>query len=176
MEHSFEPIIDDRSRLLILGSLPGVRSLMENEYYANRQNNFWKIIFSVLGRPLCTDYLSKVLLLHDHHIALWDVIKSANRSGSSDSNIKAAIANDIPKLLQDHPGISFIIFNGQFAFKSYRNFFGKPQPPFEVLLSTSPACAGRDAEKFEMWESAVKGALEDTLKSFTAPSEKRSFG
>ena len=161
MEHSFEPIIDDRSRLLILGSLPGVRSLMENEYYANRQNNFWKIIFSVLGRPLCTDYLSKVLLLHDHHIALWDVIKSANRSGSSDSNIKAAIPNDIPKLIHNHPGISFIIFNGRFAFNSHKKFLGKPQLPFEVLLSTSPACAGREAEKLEMWERAIKGALND---------------
>ncbi len=165
MEHSFEPIIDRRSRLLILGSLPGVRSLMENEYYGNWQNKFWKIIFSVFGRPLCTDYISKVLFLHDHNIALWDVIKSADRSGSSDSNIKAAIANDIPKLLQDHPGISFIIFNGQFAFKSYRNFFGKPQMPFEVLLSTSPACAGRDKEKHEMWERAVKGALGDDKKA-----------
>ena len=165
MEHSFEPIIDDRSRLLILGSLPGVRSLMENEYYANRQNNFWKIIFSVLGRPLCTDYLSKVLLLHDHHIALWDVIKSANRSGSSDSNIKAAIPNDIPKLIHDHPGISFIIFNGRFSFNTYKKFFGKPHVPFEVLLSTSPACAGRDAEKFDMWERAVKGALEEDIKN-----------
>lgn len=165
MEHSFEPIIDCRSRLLILGSLPGVRSLMENEYYGNWQNKFWKIIFSVFGRPLCTDYISKVLFLHDHNIALWDVIKSADRSGSSDSNIKAAIANDIPKLLQDHPGISFIIFNGQFAFKSYRNFFGKPQMPFEVLLSTSPACAGRDKEKHDMWERAVKGALGDDKKA-----------
>ena len=159
MEHSFEPIIDRRSRLLILGSLPGVRSLMENEYYGNWQNKFWKIIFSVFGRPLCTDYISKVLFLHDHNIALWDVIKSADRSGSSDSNIKAAIANDIPKLLQDHPGISFLIFNGRFAFNSYNKFYGKPQLPFEVLLSTSPACAGRDKEKYETWERAVKGAL-----------------
>ena len=161
MEHSFEPIIDDRSRLLILGSLPGVRSLMENEYYANRQNNFWKIIFSVLGRPLCTDYLSKVMFLRDNHIALWDVIKSAERTGSSDSNIKTAVANDIPKLLQDTPGISFLIFNGRFSFNSYRKFFGDPQLPFEVLLSTSPACAGRDTEKFEMWEKAIKGALKN---------------
>ena len=164
MEHSFEPIIDRRSRLLILGSLPGVRSLMENEYYANIHNKFWKIIFSVFGRPLYTDYLSKVMFLHDHQIALWDVIKSAERPGSSDSNIKSAIANDIPKLLRDHTRISFIIFNGRFSFNSYKKFFGKPHLPFEVLLSTSPACAGRDAEKFDMWERAVKSALEDYNK------------
>lgn len=161
MEHGFEPIIDQRSRLLILGSLPGVRSLMENEYYANGQNKFWKIIFSVLGRPFCTDYLSKVLLLHDHNIALWDVIKCAERSGSSDSNIKAAIPNDIPLLLKGHAEISLIIFNGRFAEGSYRKFFGKPQLPYEVLLSTSPACAGRETEKFEMWERAIKGTLKN---------------
>ena len=161
MEHSFEPIIDQRSRLLILGSLPGVRSLMENEYYANRQNKFWKIIFSVFARPFCTDYLSKVLILHDHNIALWDVIKSADRIGSSDSNIKAAIPNDIPLLLKGHEEISFMIFNGRFAFNRYKKFFGKPKLPFEVLLSTSPACAGREAEKLEMWERAIKGALKD---------------
>lgn len=161
MEYSFEPITDQRSRLLILGSLPGVRSLMENEYYANSQNKFWKIIFSVLGRPFCTDYLSKVLLLHDNNIALWDVIKCADRSGSSDSNIKAAIPNDIPLLLKGHAEISFMIFNGRFAERSYRKFFGNPQLPFEVLLSTSPACAGREAEKFEIWERAIKGALKN---------------
>lgn len=161
MEYSFEPITDQRSRLLILGSLPGVRSLMENEYYANSQKKFWKIIFSVLGRPFCTDYLSKVLLLHDNNIALWDVIKCADRSGSSDSNIKAAIPNDIPLLLKGHAEISFMIFNGRFAERSYRKFFGNPQLPFEVLLSTSPACAGREAEKFEIWERAIKGALKN---------------
>lgn len=163
MEHSFEPIIDQGSRLLILGSLPGVISLKKNEYYANRQNRFWEIIYSVLGSPLCKDYLSKVMFLHDNQIALWDVIKSADRAGSCDSNIKAAIPNDIPKLIHDHPGISFIIFNGRFAEGSYKNFFGKPHLPFEVLLSTSPACAGRDSEKFDMWERAVKGALEDGI-------------
>jgi len=161
MEHSFEPIIDRRSRLLILGSLPGAVSLKKNEYYANSLNRFWEILFSVMGRPFSTDYLSKVMFLRDNHIALWDVIKSAERTGSSDSNIKTAVANDIPKLLQDNPGISFLIFNGRFSFNSYRKFFGDPQLPFEVLLSTSPACAGRDAEKFEMWEKAIKGALKN---------------
>ncbi len=122
MEHSFEPIIDRRSRLLILGSLPGAVSLKKNEYYANRLNRFWEILFSVMGRPISTDYLSKVMFLRDNQIALWDVIKSAERTGSSDSNIKTAIANDIPKLLQDNPGISFLIFNGRFSFNSYRKF------------------------------------------------------
>jgi hypoxanthine-DNA glycosylase len=165
MEHSFEPIIDRRSKLLILGSLPGAVSLKKNEYYANRLNRFWEILFSVMGRPFSTDYLSKVMFLRDNHIALWDVIKSAERTGSSDSNIKTAVANDIPKLLQDNPGISFLIFNGRFSFNSYKKFFGKPQMPFEVLLSTSPACAGRDKEKHDMWERALKGALGDYEKA-----------
>lgn len=163
MEYSFKPVVDSRSRLLILGSLPGVISLRENKYYANNLNKFWKILFSSLGRPLYTDYRSKINILQDHRIALWDVIKNAERSGSCDSNIKKPEPNNIPGLLEDHPAISFIIFNGRFAFSRYRKFFGVPALPFEVLLSTSPACAGRDAEKFEMWERTIRGALDIEL-------------
>ena len=147
VEYSFQPIIDKRSKVLILGSLPGVRSLRENEYYANGQNSFWKIMFSVFVMPYSSDYRTKIGLLAENRIALWDVIKSAERTGSSDSSIRTAIPNDVPGLLKGYPAISSIIFNGGFAFRSYRNYFGKPHLPHTTLLSTSPACAGRDRER-----------------------------
>ena len=159
VEYSFQPIIDKRSKVLILGSLPGVRSLRENEYYANGQNSFWKIMFSVFVMPYSSDYRTKIGLLAENRIALWDVIKSAERTGSSDSSIRTAIPNDVPGLLKGYPAISSIIFNGGCAFRSYRNYFGKPHLPHTTLLSTSPACAGRDREKTDMWERAVRDAL-----------------
>ncbi len=159
MEYSFNPIIDKRSKVIILGSLPGVRSLKDNEYYANRQNSFWKILFSVFDRPYSSDYRDKTGLLTENCIALWDVIKSAERSGSCDSRIRSAEPNNIPDLLKKYTSISYIIFNGTFAYRSYKKFFKTPCLRFEVLLSTSPACAGRDKEKAEMWEKAIKDAL-----------------
>ena len=159
MECSFKPIIDKRSKVLILGSLPGVRSLRENEYYANRQNSFWKIMFSLFERPYSSDYRIKIGLLTDNRIALWDVINSAERTGSSDSSIRSAIPNDVPGLLKEYSAVSSIIFNGGFAFRSYSKYFGKPHLPYASLLSTSPACAGRDREKTGMWEMAVRDAL-----------------
>ena len=163
MEFSFEPIIDKRSKVLILGSLPGVWSLREIEYYAIGQNSFWKILFSVFVMPYSSDYRTKIGLLAENRIALWDVIKSAERTGSSDSSIRTAIPNDVPGLLKGYPAISSIIFNGGFAFRSYRNYFGKPHLPHTTLLSTSPACAGRDREKTDMWERAVRDALRGEL-------------
>ena len=159
MEYSFEPLIDNDSKILILGSLPGVKSLREKEYYANRQNKFWEIILSALEILFSSDYNLKCAFLRSNNIALWDVIKCAGRLKSSDSNIRMAIPNDIPKLLKDYPKIGFIIFNGRFAFNSYKKFFGMPHLPFEVLLSTSPACAGREKEKYVMWSRTIRNAL-----------------
>ena len=159
MDCSFKPIIDRRSKVLILGSLPGVVSLRENEYYANGRNSFWKIMFSIFERPFSSDYRRKTELMAENRIALWDVIKSAERTGSSDSSIRAATPNDVPALLKKYSGISFVIFNGALAFRSYKKYFGIPFLPYEALLSTSPACAGRDAEKAEMWERALKNGL-----------------
>lgn len=162
-KYSFAPVIDKKSKVLILGSLPGMRSLMDNEYYANAHNSFWKIMFCVFERPFSFDYSLKLRLLTDNGIALWDVIKCAERAGSCDSNIKDAIPNEIPDLLNENPAISSVLFNGTFAFSGYKKFFGRPNLPYEVLLSTSPACAGREKEKTEMWKKTVRRAIRGEL-------------
>lgn len=155
MEYSFAPLVNNRSKIIILGSLPGMRSLEAQEYYAHPQNRFWRIMFDIFGAPLSCDYAVKCALLLDNGVALWDVVKCAERKGSLDGNIRNETPNDIPKLLKIYPNIHFIIFNGTKACASYKKHFSEPTLPYARLLSTSPACAGRDAERLEAWRGAV---------------------
>ena len=159
MEHSFPPLVDKDCRALILGSLPGVKSLEEQQYYAHPQNRFWRIMFSLLGEDFSTDYEKRKSLLLEHHIALWDVVKCADREGSLDGHIRNQIPNDIPGLLEEHPKIRLLLFNGAFAFNNYKKYFGTPTLPYKKLLSTSPACAGRDEQRLTMWREALLPAL-----------------
>lgn len=161
-KRSFPPLIDENSRVLILGSLPGAESLRAGQYYAYKHNHFWRIISDVLGygsEP--EDYAEKCAMLLGDGLALWDVAETAEREGSLDSRIRNLKPNDIPRLLKNWPGLRYIIFNGGFAFSVYKKCFGKPSLPYEKVLSTSPACAGRFDEKLAEWRSAVKRGLED---------------
>lgn len=160
-KRSFPPLIDGKSRVLILGSLPGAESLRAGQYYAYKHNHFWRIVSDVLGcgrEP--ADYAEKCAMLLDGGLALWDVAESAEREGSLDSRIRNLRPNDVPGLLKSWTNLSYIIFNGGFAFSVYKKCFGKPSLPYEKLLSTSPACAGRFDEKLAMWRGAVKRGLE----------------
>lgn len=90
IKNSFEPIIDNNSKILILGSLPSDKSIEKYEYYGNKTNQFWNIISMCFdGEKInFNNYDEKIAYLHEHHIALWDVYSRANRKGSLDSNIK----------------------------------------------------------------------------------------
>lgn len=90
MKNSFEPIIDNNSKILILGSLPSDKSIEKYEYYGNKTNQFWNIISMCFdGEKInFNNYDEKIAYLHEHHIALWNVYSRANRKGSLDSNIK----------------------------------------------------------------------------------------
>lgn len=117
----FEPIVDSTSNTLILGTAPGVSSLEKRQYYGNKNNYFWDIIFRIYS-PIwgSFDYVSdqisysekKELLLHNH-IALWDVVSECEKEGSSDKNIKSEILNDFNSFLWEYPNINKIIFNGK---------------------------------------------------------------
>ena len=157
MEHSFAPLIAENSKILILGSLPGVRSLEAARYYAHPQNRFWKIVYGAWGETPDEDFDARYNYLLARGLALWDVIKCARREGSADGNIRDESPNDIPALLASHPNIVRIIFNGGYAFAKYKKYFGEPKMEYRRLLSTSPACAGRDAEREAMWRKALRG-------------------
>jgi hypoxanthine-DNA glycosylase len=145
---------------LILGSLPGQRSLQMQEYYAHPQNAFWKIITQLFGAASTLPYTRRVRILTDHRIALWDVLAAAERPGSLDSSIVSASArtNDFAAFFRAHPQIRRVYFNGRKAEELYRRFVMPHLGPdfeelsYECLPSTSPAHAGMTfARKLEIW-------------------------
>ena len=107
--YSFDPIVDDKSRVLILGTMPGVESLRKQEYYGHPRNAFWPIIAAACGRELPVSYVEKTAMLLDGGIALWDVCRGCEREGSLDSNIKAVKPNDINSLLLRYAKIKRVI-------------------------------------------------------------------
>jgi hypoxanthine-DNA glycosylase len=137
------PVIDEASEVLVLGSLPSVKSLAKQEYYGNPANRFWKVLAAVVGEECPSNYPEKLAFLHVHHIALWDVIKQANRDGSMDSAITNETVNDIQGLLTKYKSIQMIAFNGKKSAETYRKYISDLNIGRNVrcvtLLSTSPA-------------------------------------
>lgn len=110
---SFAPHVAPDTRLLILGSLPGVRSLAEQQYYAHPTNQFWRLLGEVIGQPLADlPYGDRLVALREAKVGLWDVIRSAERHTSSDSQIREAEAHDLAALVADLPDLRMIAFNG----------------------------------------------------------------
>jgi methylated-DNA-[protein]-cysteine S-methyltransferase len=153
--HSFDPIVDDNSRVLILGSMPGKHSLVKGEYYAHPRNLFWILVYSIFGAQPDQIYEEKESFLRSRKIALWDVIKECNRSGSSDSKIINPIINDFDQLLARYPDIRCIFLNGKKAeslFKRNVKNITKYNVSLFTLPSSSPANAGISLnKKIEAW-------------------------
>jgi TDG/mug DNA glycosylase family protein len=154
---SFPPIASPGARILILGSLPGVTSLKQHQYYAHPQNAFWKIMETLFEIPRHAPYAERCERLQLLKLALWDVCHSASRPGSLDSAIVAesVIANDIPGLLKRIPSIECIAFNGQAAAKLFQKHIDlKAMPTLLLLPSTSPAHASqRFEQKLAQWQA-----------------------
>lgn len=150
---SFSPLIDDQSEILILGSIPGVKSLEKQQYYAHPQNKFWKIILELLHEEFTEDYTERLETLKKHHIALWDVIDTCERKGSLDSEIKNEETNQIAELLEEHPNVKAIFCNGGKSYKSLQKLLGKNyRLPIYQLPSTSPLHTVSFEKKFEEWK------------------------
>jgi hypoxanthine-DNA glycosylase len=148
MIKSFKPIVFENSKILILGSIPGVISLQKSEYYGNKQNYFWKIIFSIFEKEFSENYLDKINLLKINNIALWDVIETCQREGSSDSAINNEKANDIKNLSHNYQNIKHIIFNGKTAEKYFKKHIKTVENiKFYTFPSTSGANARMNFEK-----------------------------
>ena len=161
----FGPIATRQARVLILGSLPGVRSLADSEYYAQPQNAFWNIMGALIGAGPQLAYAARLERLTRYRIALWDVIRSAVRAGSMDSAIERNTirANDFVTFLSAHPRIELVCFNGKTAASLWRRMVVPTLPPehaaigTQVLPSTSPAYASmRVDRKLERWRAALE--------------------
>lgn len=146
-DHPIDPVYNEKSRILILGSFPSVKSREEMFFYGHPRNRFWKVLAAVLETEEPETVEEKKRLLLDHGIALWDVIASCEITGSSDSSIKNVIPNDVGRILSCAP-IERIYINGKTAEKYYRKYL---QPILHreatCLPSTSPANASWTFER-----------------------------
>jgi hypoxanthine-DNA glycosylase len=151
VENILPPIVDTSTKVLIVGSMPGVQSLEKQEYYGNPRNHFWPIISALLQVDVPNDYEERIQLIRKHNIGLWDVIRHCERKGSLDSAIKNEVPNDFPTLFKTYPQIKCILFNGTKAYDVFRKKVG-----FDVLgdreyfkmPSTSPV-PGKNIQTFE---------------------------
>ena len=160
----FPPIEDASARVLVLGSLPGVKSLEMREYYAQRYNAFWRIMGELAGAGPELEYPARLVRLRAHGIAVWDVLAAGEREGSLDSAIVPAsiVVNDFGAFFARHRGLRLICFNGNTAAGLFKR---KVLPSLEpqwtaierrTLPSTSPAYASlRFAQKLERWREAL---------------------
>lgn len=154
---SFPPIIDAQSEILILGSIPGIKSLEKQQYYAHPQNKFWKIIFELLNEDFTDDYIQRIETIKSHHIALWDVIDSCERKGSLDSEIRNEEANQIAELLEEHPNIRAIFCNGGKSYKNLLKLLEKNYKlPIFLLPSTSPLHTVSFEKKLKEWKKVLE--------------------
>jgi len=151
---SFKSIINHTSRVLVLGSMPGVQSLKEQRYYANPNNHFWRIIYAIFNKPLDSDYDKRIHFIQNKGIALWDVIETCHRVGSLDARIKNEVVNDFRQLFSDYPNLVMVVFNGVKAFETYKKRVGFGLSPIEYiqLPSTSPANTIKFEEKLKQWK------------------------
>jgi len=157
---SFVPIAAEDAKILILGSMPGIKSLDEQQYYAHPRNAFWPIMASLFNIELNLDYAERCQQLKRNHIAVWDVLKSCRRQGSLDQAIEndSIVANDFNLFLQQHNQIQHIFFNGGKAEQVFKRHVlptlnVEQQLSFQLLPSTSPAHAAKSVdEKCQLWE------------------------
>jgi hypoxanthine-DNA glycosylase len=151
---SFPPVVASDARLLILGSLPGDRSLAERRYYAHPQNQFWRLLSPVVRCDLIAlEYEHRLQALQDRGVALWDVIATARRVGSSDAAIQDEVANDLATLVRSLPQLRAIAFNGGKAAAIGRLLLAGEPVSLVDLPSSSPLHTIGLAAKQSAWSA-----------------------
>ena len=197
ISHGFEPVFDERSRILVLGSFPSVLSRENAFYYGNPQNRFWRVMAACLGEPvpqnegglsdngrpltLEESIAAKKRMLLRHGIALWDVIASCDIKGSSDASIKNVVPAQVERVLEE-AHIGAVICNGGTAGRLYKRYLQwQVGLAAHVLPSTSPANAAWQLERLTArWQEELLPLLEaaeaGALDEIPSPSSvKRGF-
>lgn len=159
---SFAPVVNEKSRVLILGSMPGAASLRAREYYAHPRNLFWPLMERLAGVERAAPYPERLAQLLARGIGLWDVLESCARASSLDSDIveSSIVANDFVRLFAERPSIEIVCFNGAKAAAAFRKHVAPTLGAasgisFHRLPSTSPANASIAYER----KLAAWGAL-----------------
>lgn len=158
--HGLAPVEDPDSEILILGTLPGKMSLRSNQYYANSSNHFWKIISKVFNEYVGTEYQEKLSFLKKHHIALWDVLLSADRDTSLDSDIKNPVANDLEGFIRNHPKLRVVCLNGIEAYRYLTTLVGHYNIPENISLFSLPSTSSSNThltieQKVDCWKKIL---------------------
>lgn len=157
---AFPPLLPKAPHTLILGTMPGEKSLELNQYYAHPQNQFWKFMGDIYGAHKSLPYEERVHILLSKQVAVWDVLSSCTRIGSMDADIKNAVVNDFQTFFTEHPTITRVIFDSLTAEKLYL----KQVLPtlthtltYQRVPSPSPAYAAMSYDqKLVMWSDALK--------------------
>ena len=154
--HSFEPVYDKASEILILGTLPSVKSRENNFYYGHKQNRFWKVLATLLKEPVPDTIEGKKAMLLAHRIALWDVIQSCDIKGSSDSSIKNVVPTDLGQIISNSR-IERVYCNGAASGNYYKKYQQKVLGIEAVVLpSTSPANAAYSLDRLiGIWSGTI---------------------
>lgn len=154
---SFAPISNSETTILILGTMPGDKSLELGEYYGHARNRFWKIIATITNNDLPITYSDKKRLLLKSKIGVWDVINTANRKGSLDSAIQDVVQNNLDNFITKHKNLKVIGFNGQKSEALFDKYFDrKSNLSYISLPSTSPANARIDFDSIcKIWQQLV---------------------
>jgi TDG/mug DNA glycosylase family protein len=149
------PLVSGNSKVLILGTLPGDESFRKQQYYSHPDNQFWRIIAAAFNQQLSTEYPDSVAFLHKRGIALWDVLRCANRQGSLDCDIENEAPNDVAAFLSEWPCVKAVFFNGGKACNCFKKHIAKTIPTkllesitFTQLPSSSPT-PGKYVKSFD---------------------------
>ena len=163
----FPPSVDESCRVLILGSMPSVRSLAAQQYYAHPQNRFWPLMTQLLTGQTepPADYSARLHMLLAHHIALWDAIATCERQGSLDTAIHAVVGNDFTQFLAQYPQIRTILCNGTKSYQCFcrynKSLLTRSDLTIRHMSSTSPANARwRLPMLVEAWGEALAGRVD----------------
>ena len=161
---AFPPILPKAPHSLILGTMPGGKSLEKQQYYAHPQNQFWRFMGDIYGALPAFPYEQRVEILKENGVAVWDVLSSCTRIGSMDADIKNAVVNDFEKFYNDHPTIKLVVFDSLTA----ENYYLKQALPtlktphalslmYKRVPSPSPAYARMSySQKLLMWTDVLK--------------------
>ena len=157
LKHTFDPVYDAESSILILGSFPSVKSRENNFFYGHPQNRFWKVMANILEWEVPTTIEEKKNMLLSNQVAVWDVIARCSIQGSSDTSIKDVVVNDFSKILQNSK-VERIYVNGGKAYELYHKYAEKVTGIKAIKLpSTSPANAAWSLERLtKMWKETIE--------------------
>jgi TDG/mug DNA glycosylase family protein len=156
---AFPPILPNKPHTLILGTMPGEKSIEMNQYYAHPQNQFWRLMGDIYGANQSLPYEKRVQKLKDQGIAVWDVVRACTRSGSMDADIKNEVSNDFEEFYSNYPTVKLVVFDSLTAEKLYKKWVLPTltrRLKYVRVPSPSPANARLGyAAKLALWSEAL---------------------